>query len=66
MKKKNTTKRGRARERESIERISIHSNQAEKNILTAGEHIKPRKNREKESTRIFFFRFRLKRNYGEM
>jgi hypothetical protein len=44
----------RQSERESIGRISIHTNQAEKNILTAGEHIKPNKNREKESTRIFF------------
>jgi hypothetical protein len=55
------------RQRESIERISIHTNQAEKNILTAGEDIKSSRQREKEGAhKNIFFRFRLKRNYGEM
>ena len=32
--------RDRKKRKESIEGISIHTNQAEKNILTTGDHIK--------------------------
>jgi hypothetical protein len=52
MMKKNTTKRGK--ERESIGRISVHANQAEKKILTDGEHMKYSRRKEKKRARIFF------------
>jgi hypothetical protein len=58
-------KRQKERERENTERISIHTNRAEKYILTPGEHIKQSRQREKERVSIFFH-FRLKTHHTDV
>lgn len=70
---KNTVRNKREieKEKKTIEGISIHTNQAEKNILTTGDHIKYSKGKRgrergrktgKERENKNFFHFRHKRN----